>query len=152
MGSSLSSVRCWTLPIKKSCWFTYTWTQDAPPLKSWRVCAQCYVEWIVRIEWRRGEFLIHASVSGPLYDMRGRTSSRSLFQKSRSICQLTLESKVGRLSLCSHPCSGSQNHLLSIGEVDLFRDNHEPSQDDSNLAAPLLSFFLQGVESRNLVP
>lgn len=41
IGSSLSTARCCTLLMKKSCWFTYTWTQEAPPLKSWSVCAQC---------------------------------------------------------------------------------------------------------------
>lgn len=44
------------------------------------------------------------------------------------------------------------NHLLSVGEIDFFRDNHEPSQDDSHLAAALLPLFLQGVKSRNIVP
>jgi hypothetical protein len=44
------------------------------------------------------------------------------------------------------------SYLLSIGQVNFLCDDHEPSQDDSHLTAALLSFFLQGVEPRNIVP
>lgn len=44
------------------------------------------------------------------------------------------------------------SYLFGVGKINFFRDNDEPSQNDSHLAATLLPFFLQGVEPRNLAP
>jgi hypothetical protein len=43
------------------------------------------------------------------------------------------------------------SYLFSVGEINFLCDNHEPSQDDSNLTAALLPFFLQRFKSRNLI-
>ena len=94
---------------------------------------------------------IRASFLDHLCDRHGRTSSRSLFQKFHSICQLTLES-VSSVVIAWPFVQLRSSYLLSVGEIDFFRDNHKPSQNDGHLAATLLSFFLQRIEPRNLAP
>jgi len=94
---------------------------------------------------------VRASFSGHLCDMRGRTNLGYPSQMFHSTCQSPLESEwvTGhRTALIGWRLS----YLLSVGEINFLCDNHEPPQNDSNLTAAFLSFLLQRVESRYIVP
>ena len=95
--------------------------------------------------------LVRASSLGHLYDRRDRTSSGSPSQTFHSICQLPPGSEwvIGHRAVVPRWWS---SYLLSVGEINFLCDNHEPSQNDSNLTAAFLPFLLQRVESRNLIP
>lgn len=87
VGSS-KSLLCRTELMKKSCWFTYICTQEAPPLKSWRVCAQCYMIPRYKIRVTRDELLdLHASFSDLLSGNTCRKDRAYLSQTSRNTYQ-----------------------------------------------------------------